>query len=74
MPSLQQMTNLDLSGYSPTEPTQHVTGSLPSSNLEPGHNRFLRCPIPPVWTTTPDTLRQFYKNDVVPQFRLFNPS
>lgn len=74
MPSLSEMTNLDLGNYKPIESPIRPTASVPTVNLEPGHNIYLRCPIPPIWTTTPDTLRQFYKNDVVPQFRLFNPS
>lgn len=76
MPSVSSRgTNtVDMSGYEP------VVGkpALPSppyseKNLEPGYNVYLRCPLPPIWTTPPDSLRQYFLNGVVPQVRLFNP-
>ncbi len=76
MPSVSSRgTNIvDMSGYEP------VVGkpALPSppyseKNLEPGYNVYLRCPLPPIWTTPPDSLRQYFLNGVVPQVRLFNP-
>ena len=44
-----------------------------SQSSEPTLNPFLRCPLPPVWQTTPDSLRQFFQGFRVPQTRLFNP-
>jgi hypothetical protein len=76
MPSLASRgTNVvDLSGYAPVETTPPAsTGAVPSTNQEPGLNVFLRCPLPPIWNTPPDSLRQFYQNGLVPQVRLFNP-
>jgi hypothetical protein len=75
MPSLIDRTtsNLDMSNYEPMDKPVTIAGTGPSSNLEPGLNIFLRCPMPPVWQTTPDSLRQFYQNSLVPQIRLFNP-
>jgi hypothetical protein len=77
MPTLDQAqsTNIDMSGYSPVQSTNPInTGSIPSVDLEPGRNVYLRCPIPPIWSSTPDTLRQFYRSGAVPQIRLFNPT
>ena len=65
--------SVDMSGYKPVEVSPPSTGGIPSTNLEPGLNTFLRCPLPPIWTTPPDSLRQYYQNAVVPQVRLFNP-
>lgn len=73
MPMLAERTGVDLSGYEPAEKPTPIAGSGPSQNLEPGLNIFLRCPMPPVWQTTSDSLRQFYQNGIVPQTRLFNP-
>lgn len=77
MPSLAESTGLDLSsmGYSPVDGAGSAKPSspAPTTNLEPGYNKFLRCPIPPVWQSSPDSLRQFYNNGIVPQNRLFNP-
>lgn len=72
MPALKDTIGQDLSNYAPVEkPVNQVP--LPSPNREPGYNVFLRCPMPPVWQTTPDSLRQYYQNNLVPQVRLFNP-
>lgn len=75
MPSLasRSSTDVDLSGYVPVDKPAQPTVSIPSENLEPGFNPYLRCPLPPIWTTPPDTLRQFYHKNSVPQVRLFNP-
>ena len=79
MPPLATRTGADLSGYSQVAPTptavSYVAPVAVSSqqNQQPGLNSYLRCPIPPVWNATPDSLRQFYQNSVVPQTRLFNP-
>lgn len=34
----------------------------------------MRCPIPPVWQASPDALRMFTNNGVIPQTRIFTPS
>lgn len=76
MPTLEERntSNVDMSGYKPVDvPSSAPTQGLPSSNLEPGYNVYIRCPLPPVWTSSPDSLRQYYRNNVVPQTRLFNP-
>lgn len=67
------ISGLDMSGYGPVEPPK---AGLPTPNpaYEPGLNAYIRCPLPPVWSATPDSLRQYYQRDVVPQFRLFNPT
>ncbi len=65
---------VDMSGYEPVG-DRPAPPSLPqpAKNLEPGYNVYLRCPLPPIWTTPPDSLRQYFINGVVPQVRLFNP-
>lgn len=69
--SQQQLSEM---GYRPVEPSEKpYSASTPSTNYQPGLNAFLRCPLPPIWQTTSDTLRQFYQNNQVPQVRLFNP-
>lgn len=76
MPSLSDATQTDLSGYKPMEPVagpDFPRAPAPTIDLEPGFSSFLRCPLPPIWQTTPDSLRQFYRNGNVPQTRLFNP-
>lgn len=76
MPPLRDTVGLDLSamGYEPVEPISGAIGSPPSTNQQPGYSPFMRCPLPPIWQASPDSLRQFYTNGVVPQNRIFNPS
>lgn len=38
-----------------------------------GRNPFLRCPIPQVSGTQPDSLRQFYQSGI-PQYRIVPPT
>jgi len=76
MPTLSERRGVDLKGYTPiTAPSNPVPSLVTSSkNVEPGLNPYLRCPLPPIWQSSPDSLRQFYHNGVVPQVRLFNPA
>jgi len=75
MPAMNERMGVDLSKYTPATPvpSQQSIG-IPSSDLQPGYNVFQRCPIPPVWQSSPDALRQFYTGAKVPQVRLFNTS
>jgi hypothetical protein len=74
MPALAERLGADWSGYQPVDKGATPTGSNPpTTDKAPGLNVFLRCPIPPVWNTSSDSLRQFYHNHEVPQVRLFNP-
>jgi hypothetical protein len=74
MPPLNQMTGLDLAqmGYAPVT-NAGAAGPPPDSNQQPTRNAFMRCPFPPIATASPDSLRQFYTNGVVPQNRIYNP-
>ena len=76
MADLASRTGVDLEGYTPVAPVSGsptpAQGTSSPNNTQPGLNPFLRCPIPPVWQSSPDALRQFYNNQVVPQTRLFN--
>jgi hypothetical protein len=77
MPMLSERTNPDLTGYTPAEmPNQNSRPQAvsPSTDLQPGFSSFMRCPLPPFWSTSPDSLRMFYTGGIVPQNRLFNPT
>lgn len=77
MPTISEATGIDLEGlgYKPVDPSElRPVVTAPSSNQQPGLSPFLRCPLPPVWTSSPDSLRQFYQGGTYPQIRLFNPS
>lgn len=37
------------------------------------YNSFMRCPLPPIWESNPDSVRQFYTNGV-PQIRVYAKS
>ena len=76
MPSLRDATNVDLdqAGYAPVASPAGAAGAPPSVDQQPGFNPFMRCPLPPIWQASPDSLRQFYTNAIVPQTRIFNPT
>ena len=44
-----------------TQPSGPVTG-------------FTRCPMPPIWSSNPDSLKQFEKSVQVPQIRIYSQS
>ena len=71
MPNIQELAqnNLDISKYSPTiSPQPSMASELPQSLRR---NVFLRCPVPPIGTISPDNLTQFNLNGLVPQYRIF---
>lgn len=79
MPSLKQtrLSSLNLEGYTPVVPAApppQTPQPTPSTNQEPSRNAVLRCTLPPLWQASPDSLRQFYLNGKVPQFRLMSPN
>jgi len=43
-----------------------------TSDLQPGLNAMMRCPLPPV-NITPDSTRQFYRGGMLPQIRVMSP-
>lgn len=74
MPSIKDatMSNVDMTGYSPSTPSTPQTA--PSmADQEPGRNTMIRCPMPPIWQASPDSLRQFYIDNKVPQARILTP-
>lgn len=74
MPSLNQALNADLSSYEPVTPTPSAPGAAgPQDDMQPGRSSVLRCPLPPVWQASPDSLRQFYLKGQVPQNRFLTP-
>lgn len=71
MPSLKDATSNTLAGYIPV--TASPQASLPPTiGLEPTLNTMLRCPLPPIFQASPDSLRQFYQGGKVPQTRLLS--
>lgn len=71
MPSLRDAIKTSTQGYIPVTASQQ--DSLPSlSDLEPVYNPVLRCPLPPIFQAAPDSLRQFYQGNKIPQIRLLS--
>jgi hypothetical protein len=74
MPQLHEAIQADLSGYSPVTEVNSRTASPPTNELQPGLNAMIRCPLPPIFQASPDSLRQFYVGGQVPQARLLSPA
>lgn len=72
MPSLQDTVGQDLSGYVPVKASPQAS-LPPTQGLEPTINTMIRCPLPPIFQASPDSLRQFYQGGKVPQTRLLSP-
>lgn len=72
MPSLQDSVGQDLSGYVPVKASPQAS-LPPTQGLEPTINTMIRCPLPPIFQASPDSLRQFYQGGKVPQTRLLSP-
>lgn len=76
MPSLSDALKVDTTGYtavSPTAASPTVT-SPAASDLQPTYPTMMRCPLPPIFTAQPDSLRQFYLGNTVPQTRMLTNS
>ena len=70
MPNLLSLLTekIDMSGYRPIpNPHPPVDGLVPASQ----RNVFLRCPVPPIGTVSPDNLQQFDMAGQIPQYRTF---
>lgn len=71
LPSLSD-TLMDLNN--PPEGT-HITAPDPKPAEPPSqllqNDTFMRCPLPPIWTSNPDSIRQFYVGGRVPQTRIY---
>jgi hypothetical protein len=74
MPRLNEATQSDLSGYTSVSAGVSQTASPPVSDLQPVLNSMIRCPLPPIFQASPDSLRQFYVGGKVPQSRLLTPA
>lgn len=72
MANLRDATNsTNLAGYVPA--TASPQASLPPAiGLEPTLNTMIRCPLPPIFQSNPDNLRQYYQGGKVPQNRLLS--
>jgi hypothetical protein len=73
---LAESLEFDRSGFAPVERELSVKppviGPSRRDRMEPDFNPMMRCPLPPV-SVMPDSLRQFYLDDKVPQVRLMPP-
>lgn len=69
MPSIEQslVSNLNLSGLREGSPIPPAANNIEvTSRINP----FLRCPVPPIGTVSPDDLQQFDRAGSIPQFRV----
>lgn len=59
-------------GYSPVEtPTLRPS---PITKLTPLASGLIRCPLPPIYQTNPDSVRQFDLGGKLPQIRIYAKS
>jgi hypothetical protein len=72
MPSISDALKVGLEGYEPAMPKTPSVSSTMDQQPVPVRNPFLRCPLPQIWQTNTDSLRQTFTT-VVPQRRLFIP-
>lgn len=74
MPKISERIGVE--GMEPATPTQPIQAPMahfpPETPQEPGGSGFTRCPLPPIYATNPDSLRQFYKSGKVPQMRIYS--
>jgi hypothetical protein len=62
------------SGYTPVEAPKHPpVVTSPTITKRPTVSPFMRCPLPPVYSSNPDSLRQWDLGGVVPQNRILTP-
>jgi hypothetical protein len=54
-------------------PSVSLSTAAPQGVSAPTYSAFTRCPLPILSSSSPDALRTFYTNGVVPQTRLVNP-
>lgn len=74
MSTIKQAVKSDLTKYESMEKSAgNPTGKPGFVDLQPVLNTFLRSPLPPISTVSPDSLRQFYLGGQVPQMRLLTP-
>ena len=73
MPTLEEATRtIDRSGLKRVEPQRTVVYVLPQPPYPADPNPMATSPLPPI-QASPDSLRQFYLDGVVPQNRLLTP-
>lgn len=76
MPSLSDTLRSDApAGYSPVSALDTpVLRPSPIVQLTPLANGLIRCPIPPIYQTNPDSVRQFDLGGKLPQIRIYAKS
>jgi hypothetical protein len=73
MPTIQESlsSKIDMTGYSSVEVSKPAVPSAFTTSQSVQRDAFLRCPVPAISSTaTSDGLRQFYKNNQIPQYRV----
>lgn len=73
MPDLSER-QIAVGDHNVVAPVQSVQAMHPpTTSMEPTGTGFTRSPIPPIWTSNPDSIRQFYRSGMVPQLRIWTP-
>lgn len=72
MPDLNDRL-MSTAGADITSPVMTTNAQFPpTTSMEPIGTGFTRCPMPPIWQSNPDSLRQFYRSGMVPQIRIYS--
>jgi hypothetical protein len=78
MPSIadRSTSTVDMNKYEPvpSNPVTTLSPSAPVNDPSPGQSIFMRTTLPPVWQTSPDSLRTYFNGGVVSQNRIVNPT
>ena len=72
MPSLSDSL-VSTAEAQPVESVSRINAAAPNADSQPIRGTMMRCPLPPLFQPSPDSLRSYYRNGVVPQFRIFTP-
>jgi hypothetical protein len=73
MPTLSDALKTDLSNFNPVESESRINAAVPNADSQPIRGTMMRCPLPPLFQPSPDSLRSYYLKGQVPQFRIFTP-
>ena len=75
MPTIsdRSVSNTDMSGYKDV-PVTSLSPQAPSVNSDPGQSIYMRTTLPPVWVSSPDSLRTYFNGGVIPQTRIITPN
>jgi hypothetical protein len=72
MPSLSDSL-VSTAEAQPVESVSRINAAVPNADSQPIRGTMMRCPLPPLFQPSPDSLRSYYLKGQVPQFRIFTP-